>query len=114
MINKKLINNLYSTDEIKTTDKWIDGKPIYRRIIKLNSSTTTNTYVNHGIENIDKIITSFITILDSGNYLTNWVRTDSNYCISVAFSPTRYFIYKSNNLTINDGWIIVEYTKTTD
>lgn len=114
MINKKLIRDVYPTNEVKTNKIWIDGKPIYRNIIELDSSSTTNNYVNHNISNIDKVINSSITIYDSGNYLTDWVRTDNNLCISVAFSSTRYYIYKHNNLTINDGWIIVEYTKTTD
>lgn len=114
MINKKLSRDVYSTNEEKTNKIWLDGKPVYRNVIYLDSSSTTGSYVNHNISNIETVISSSITIYDSGNYLTDWVRTDSNLCISVAFSPTRYFIYKHNNLTINKGWIIVEYTKTTD
>ena len=38
-------SNSYSTDEVKTDEKWIDGKPIYRKTIicgALPNNTTKN------------------------------------------------------------------------
>ena len=47
----------YSTDEIKTGKKWIDGKNIYRKVfsynnVDLNNSTTLNAIIDNNISNI--------------------------------------------------------------
>ena len=59
---KTLIGNLksstydtYSTNET-VVGKWIDGKPIYRKVVILSSEqaiTNTGTTVSHGIHYID-------------------------------------------------------------
>ena len=110
--------NNYSTDETKTFSKWIDGKPIYRKVVNLGSlpSNTTNS-VTHGISNIDKVIgfnafgissdtNTRISIpyptTDSGN-IQAWVDKSSVYIRTTVTSWAHY-----------SGYAIIEYTKTTD
>ena len=58
-VNASLVDK-YSTDEIKTNKVWIDGKPIYRKVIEFNMGTTTqgrsSTKVIDNIPNISAIV----------------------------------------------------------
>ena len=45
--------NTYSTDEVDTGKKWIDGRPIYRKYFDLGSMPTTTKTVAHNISNLD-------------------------------------------------------------
>jgi microcystin-dependent protein len=41
--------NSYSTSEINTGKKWIDGKPIYRKCIQIGTSSTNNTSMHYSM-----------------------------------------------------------------
>ena len=102
----------YSTDEVKTNKVWIDGKPIYRKVISTNLPSGTGWNLTFApISNVDEIVnlygieekSRFIPYIESGyevfiDYNNGYIRV---YQASTAF----------NNKLIN---IIVEYTKTTD
>ena len=45
----------YSTTEQRTGQKWIDGKDIYAKTLT-SAITNISTTVNHGIENLDKVV----------------------------------------------------------
>ena len=63
----------YSTDEVKLDEKWIDGKPIYRKVIELPSITTLNqdVSISCNISNLEKIlnITGLIYVNNSSGDL---------------------------------------------
>ena len=49
----------YSTSEVKTNDVWIDGKPIYRKVIDFGALPNTATKsVNHGISGMGTLVRS--------------------------------------------------------
>lgn len=113
---KNYINNSnsYSTDEVKTGGKWIDGKPIYRKVF-YSATNWANGETLGNIENLDTVITiSSTSQHNNGNWFTSYdepnleniafVTQDGNVII------TRVGSYL-NNLK---GLVIVEYTKTTD
>ena len=55
MINKDMMQDVYSTKEVKTNKVWIDGKPIYRKVIANNVScgpSTTISLSNIGIDTL--------------------------------------------------------------
>ena len=123
-LNKIQEGNIYSTDEIEI-GKWIDNKPIYRKVLNI-PSPTFNSYVNHNISNIDNIVdikymikeggNSFKTLpivyQESGNLLPRfcispYIFNDTQYLISAG----SYFDDYASNMTLK---IIAEYTKTTD
>ena len=118
-INTKLTNlSTYSTEEVKTGETWIDGKPIYRKVI-------TGT--------LNKAGSSFIASLSTLNYETiiklDVVVQNTDPITSQFYSDTTsnvrcYIIPSSKSLKIDIGSryptvpldyvIILEYTKTTD
>ena len=100
-------SNSYSTQEVKTGGTWIDGKPIYRKVLIAKNFINGGEVGWAGLEsdvaslNIDACLRCFaITVGDGSRYLQ--------------FSPAKggFNSYWSG---INSGSkIIMEYTKTTD
>lgn len=125
--NAKTLDNylkgmdVYSTSEIKTNKVWIDGKPMYRKVIAFTTTVATNTLFTlaHGISNMSfyHIAEAFI---NSGSGLscpmpmvgyTNSL-TDKIFCYMDANS-----IYFYANGSWGQNWtkyVVIEYTKTTD
>ena len=107
-------SNSYSTDEVKTGGTWIDGKPIYRKVVLATGletlqTTVLNTVRNWSIKpnNIDKII----------HYETQSLQNYYNNVILYNDSNNQYLQFMSINVsvTVNSGDVLIlEYTKTTD
>jgi hypothetical protein len=114
----------YSTEEVNTGKKWIDGKPIYRRVLGYTLSTDEESYSFTVDQNIQSLI-SVQGILS--NYGTNidfpipYTYRDLSagkdyqvYCfcqgINIVIIPqsTDGHYYKANSVVR----VIVEYTKT--
>ncbi len=99
----------YSTEE-KIVGKWIDGKPIYEKVIinNITWSGDSQQNVQHGIFDLDKIIT--------------WQTIIGNYSLPYAGEKTYQLYYNETNLVYknNANWnnyelkTIIQYTKTTD
>lgn len=113
-------NNLevYSTSE-QRIGTWIDGKPIYRKVIDCGAlPNNTIKSIAHNINNLDIFTKIYIFgINPSGNYHISYSVYDNN---AVANSVTAYanstavvFITK-NDRSAYTGYAILEYTKTTD
>ena len=108
----------YSTSEVKTGDVWIDGKPIYRKVVQFTLISGIGwTYYNHNISNIDEII------LLTGLYKTSaptWVCIGgsiraSNVGTWLVGDKTRIGIYSDTSEGQNrPATVTIEYTKTTD
>lgn len=68
-IEQKVDKNFtYSTEEVDTGEKWIDGKPIYRKVLNINAVNLRNWQYIPEIDNllIEKIIkTTVIGTADS-------------------------------------------------
>lgn len=97
----------YSTEE-KQIGYWIDGKPIYRKVVEYNYATA-NTQVNiaPNLTNPKKII-NFDYILDTGSAYMKTFGSD----VTCYMSNTN-IVYKANAWT-GTVRIFIEYTKTTD
>lgn len=115
-LNADEVKNDYSLGE-RRIGTWIDGKPLYRKVIKgVTDSTTTSATIGN-ISNVDTLVYSYGTALIAGQYST---------AINSYFNDTLHSILQ---LDINTGdiifsysqgfagWeydIVLEYTKTTD
>ena len=120
LIGESNLVNQYSTSEIKTHKKWIDGKPIYRKVVLINSISGTNVNEIAVPTNIDTMLPNVCGIVydNSGNgYFINY---NNVYNTGQDIGA---FYYKTHNcisikqyaeFNINNGYIIIEYTKTTD
>ena len=111
-------NNNYSIDE-QVVGTWIDGKPIYRKVIYFGSLPNKATKsVAHNITNLDVIVDFYGLTCDSTNVYIPLPATNN---ISNAY--TTYILIDATNISIRNGadmsdyvrtYITLEYTKTTD
>lgn len=116
-INEVYQNNVYSTDE-KIIGKWIDGKPIYRKVInsicgnlrtllnELNIDFLIDTKGN-AWSNYNQKMPINAPNPEPPNYVFGVYQIASNGNIEV-FYNTNYFANQNKVICI------VEYTKTTD
>ena len=100
-------SNSYSTQEVKTSGTWIDGKPIYRSVL-------TTTEVIYGGEIGWGGLQGAITSLNIDNCMNCHAVIEHNGMRHLQFTPDKngFISYYSG---INVGTkVIMEYTKTTD
>ncbi len=105
-------NNTYSTKEIKTSKKWIDGKPIYRKVI-FGKITETVQNINHQIENIDSYIKLEPYMVTDVQLFPSF-NTGNYYFTIFASSKTQLVLQTINGYINNNYRVTLEYTKTTD
>ena len=115
----------YSTSEVKTGYKWIDGKPIYRKIFTGNMTNTTNSWVNLqqcNLTNADSILDIKGTITNTSSdkrvLLINSFENSSYHCAFSYLGQTDYLQCNVSGWTYsNFGFkyiVAIYYTKTTD
>ena len=102
-------NFTYSTEEVDTGEKWIDGKPIYRKVLNINAVNLLNWNYIPETDNllIEKIIN--VTAMGTDGYFTD--------CVVSLYArryPNGNFAFLAYNWAIVATTIILEYTKTTD
>lgn len=105
--------NKYSTDEI-IVGEWIDGRPIYRRVLsKVVTSSTSFTYTET-ISNFDRLIRC--DLLSIGNKNVNQeVSTYINVRASISNNVATFIAAPTTAYEMSGTqYLIVEYTKTTD
>ena len=128
-INKAKIetNSTYSTDEIKV-GTWIDGKPLYRRVIKVTDidRDKNNIDIPISINNLNEIVNIGGTIKLSGMntykpitviYTDSSNTIDSHYNFGVYAITNSYISLSYGNWwkeIFDKAYISLEYTKTTD
>lgn len=119
-LNDKITNlTTYSTKEVKTGETWINGKPIYRKVIsKSITNYTGEITVNLGTSNINTFVngkvlidTADFTAIDTcgsstAYYIRKWVYRKTNNTVTITTNVTGSFT--------GTIYVIVEYTKTTD
>ena len=97
----------YSTSEVKTSKTWIDGKPIYRKVFQLNT-IVTNAWTTFDDDTTHILINVCGRI---GQYFIPFSQVDASTYWFVVNNRT----YKCGAGMANyTGYIIAEYTKTTD
>lgn len=116
-------NYIFSTNET-VVGKWIDDKPIYRKVITTNSLVGSEDYkqISHGISNIDNIVSLKCIAKDENDVsfdFNNFTGTTENNefinSIKVFVDNTDIFVYHGAIISfVNEAHFILEYTKTTD
>ena len=109
------IQDVYSTNEIKTNKIWINNKPIYRKTFNRGNDLSS---FNHNIANVDMIwidSTHSIRKHPSGNIFNILGGTnDSTNKLAVYVNNTQVYIDNIGGLSPSEIYITLEYTKTTD
>lgn len=109
----------YSLNETNTGKTWIDGKPIYRKIINFGSlPNASSKEVNSNISDLDNIV-KFIGVAmaqDKTTYCLPYVSTTSStYFIDLTFTSSETIrIRTSVDRSNMNGYVTIEYTKTSD
>ena len=107
----------YSETEQKTGGYWIDGKPIYRKVVSSKLPNNTTKTIAHSISNISQI-----------TKLSGLLNINSNNTLFVALGledpndKYTYYTVDKTNIVAYTNWdgssttcyFVIEYTKTTD
>jgi hypothetical protein len=108
----------YSTEEVFTGSYWIDGKPIYRKVVNYGTLPNTSTKeINHNITNLGEI-TNIGGITTNGEVcftLPYVAPANIANAIQLYVSNTKVGIATGLNRTnFTTTYVTIEYTKTTD
>ena len=107
----------YSTDEFFTGEYWTDGKPIMGKVVDIGAlpDTTTKT-LNHGIANIDNIITYSGRFARGDGYvlILPFVSLSPQNCVMLTVNTTSVELNAGSDRSAYSGSVLVKYTKTTD
>lgn len=111
-----ILDTDYSTTEKKTGATWIDGKPIYNKVI-----TFTSIAGSYGLDvsalKIDTLVSNSILIQNvNGNYCIGSYMNQSNdqFNYYLTTSKTAIILRSGADWSYGPGWISIFYTKTTD
>ena len=110
----------YSTSEVKTADRWIDGKPIYRKVVNINGTTDGtdgSIAINQTSLGID--IDTPIYLMAGNKYLILPRLWNTNDKVTACFykNGTDWSIEVVTNRIAYPNIAlacVIEYTKTTD
>lgn len=108
--------DVYSTEEVDTGKKWIDGKPIYRRVFYINNPAINWSRVSLNAHDIDWIVKHEYTAKRTGGaVITEYYRANTdNYGVHLLVDNGTLYYYCQSNSAFSAMSITVEYTKTTD
>jgi len=105
----------YSTQETLTGGTWIDGKPIYRKVVDCGAlPNNTAKTVNHNISNLGTVV-KLAAYTSDGNEWMPLPEYYSNAAIGMSIDATIVYLRPySNRTSWTTTYAIIEYTKTTD
>ena len=118
-----------STDEVATNQKWIDGKPIYRKVFEVNNTELDSesiTQIPLSIDSPETMTTLQATIefgsstqpsiIKVGSFWANSFDLSTAVAIRIICHNGNLMIYKkgTNSTSYKNLRITVEFTKTTD
>lgn len=107
----------YSTSETQTGTTWIDGKPIYRKVVNIGAlPNAAMKNVAHGITNIDTITDYYGMVASTSKTALKipYVATESLDYIAMYVSITNVAVKTKQDMSAYSGYAVIEYTKTTD
>lgn len=118
---QEIINGeIYSTTEVKTNKVWIDGKPIYRKVLDITNIGVSGYQYNHNISNFGTLIDvygSWDKTVAGKQPLTRSVPGATNeYDLGIGdVTNTNFRLHYGSNVSgVTHIYVIFEYTKTTD
>lgn len=109
--------NTYSTSEVDTGMKWIDGRSIYRKVFSFTTGgSEADLGINHNISNFDVAINVYGYVEDGNNGCFPIPNSYRNMSSTYAF-----FIYRIDSTSIvlsygshkanRNGYVVLEYIK---
>ena len=101
----------YSTEEIKV-GTWIDGKPLYQKVVSVKSPTSSNTWAEvYSVEDAEYIRVVYGEIEIANSNVDKVILNHSTSAnISTAGNKIKIYTQYTNRNTL----LVIQYTKTTD
>jgi len=116
MVNTLRTQDSYSTSEVNTGKKWIDGKPIYKKTWYSTTNWANNQTVGN-IADFDSLVSLHSISRNSaaGRYYDNYTDDTHANCASIDDTTGNVVVNRIGNFVNNSpAWVTIEYTKTTD
>ena len=108
----------YSTSETNTGKKWIDGKPIYRKVLKATSAATISTTWKSvpGITDVFNSIKSSIETISEAQFFADIASATSlnRFEFRSSDGQVQIMVSASSSITIQQLSLVIEYTKISD
>lgn len=110
---EKQFNNVYDKlDELVNIGNWVDGKTIYREVIKDTISNVAKRMNSIGIDTLISFTISAVSNFGNTHYIPTPFPDDSNYDFGIIIYKGNYdFQYGSNFSSTNQMTAILTYTK---
>ena len=106
----------YSLSE-KCVGVWVDGKPLYKKTVTNITINVGETWANHNIVNIDRVVKcEVMQAASNGTYVSfpALVNTSGSNYMGI-WTVTRTQLHFFSSISFTDGiYATVWYTKTTD
>lgn len=117
LVKEEIVNkHTYSTEE-QVIGTWIDGKPIYRKVIYSTINKSGTVSVQHGIANLGIVTNMYINFNRGDKQMINARISTDGYDIGLDTIYADYFDIAIPTIfgsSIKYIYAIMEYTKTTD
>ena len=111
----------YSTEEQKTGETWIDGKPIYRKVIDFGViDEQNNNFRDHGIKNLGQVVDVRAMGYTGTQYYpipfaaVSSMFANKNVGVRIDTTQISIGVGATTDFSTHTAIAIVEYTKTTD
>jgi hypothetical protein len=106
----------YATTEQLTGGKWIDGKPIYRKVVDFGAlPNASQKSVNHGISNLGQVIKCDVISTNGSSYWPLPYASLNSIASQVTCQVNRTTVQIATGTNNSEtAYFIIEYTKTTD
>lgn len=108
----------YSTEE-QIVGTWIDGRPVYEKTFDFSNPETGDTILNHGIENLDTLVSVIGTFHRNDGYKepVPYPHNDASFMVAlIDFSSTQMRRYVGSVYTgvykLTRATFTVRYLKT--
>lgn len=121
--NETDINNIksamaYSTNEVKTNKKWINNKPIYRKVIANEVDMANGSEISlSSVSNLDNLLSiqsKEVHTSDNFVFYNNYYDSSTNkFNLFHYISRNSLYLYAGSSVHYTVT-VTIEYTKTTD
>lgn len=112
LINKPYIPNTFSTTEEQIIGTWIDGRPIYRKVVVYDNTiaSASGWLTLLSVTNVEAVINGWV-IVDENVGGRRYGKRDM-YLIEAAPTYNNIQIYNASPYGVYVKWVVVEYIKS--
>lgn len=104
----------YSEGEQMTNEIWVDGRPIYVKVIKIPPLQNYSLEIPHNIVNLDKVIYYQGIFYDGDNdffYSTDYMGVRIEDSSTIFITRDKIYINANERYWLVDNFLILKYTK---